>query len=56
VNAADALWQPVIQGNGVAVAGTPAAPCAADITNHGLNWAAGDPIGAVVQLSADTVF
>jgi len=56
VNAADALWQPVIQGNGVAVAGTPSAPCASDVTNHAVTWAAGDPIGAVVQLSADTVF
>jgi type IV pilus assembly protein PilA len=56
-NAADALWQPVILSTGAAAAGTPAAPCVANVTNgHPLAWAAGDPIGSPVQLSADAVF
>jgi type IV pilus assembly protein PilA len=55
-NAADALWQPVIAANGTASTAPPAAPCTADVTNHALTWAAGDPIGSPVQLSADAIF
>ncbi len=56
-NAADAIWQPVILATGAAAAGTPAAPCVANVTNgHALTWAAGDPIGSPVSLSADAVF
>jgi len=55
-----ALWQPQFDGAGALTAnGTPgAAPCSAvpDQTAHGLAWAAGDPIGQVVTLSADSIF
>ncbi len=56
-NAADALWQPVILATGAAATGKPPAPCVANIdAGHGYTWLAGDPVGAVVQLSADAVF
>lgn len=57
--AADALWQPVILQTGVAAAIPTAAPCVATtniVNGHSLSWAAGDPIGSPVQVSADAVF
>jgi type IV pilus assembly protein PilA len=53
-----ALWQPQFNAAGAATTAPPAAPCtvAPDLTLHALAWAAGDPIGQVVQLSADSVF
>jgi type IV pilus assembly protein PilA len=54
------LWQPQIGANGqpTAAGAPPAAPCAGnvDVINHALGWVVGDPIGQVVQLSADSVF
>ena len=57
--AADALWQPQLAANGSPTTnGTPAvAPCGTvDVSVHGNSWGAGDPIGQVVQLSADSSF
>ncbi len=55
-----AVWQPVLNALGAATTLPPNAPCAGavDIANHtgGLVWQAGDPIGQVVQLSADSIF
>lgn len=54
------LWQPQLAPNGAPTPGgaPPAAPCAGAVntTNHALAWAAGDPIGQVVQLSSDSIF
>jgi len=56
--AGDALWQPQLNAAGAWAVAPPAAPCAAapDVTLHALAGAAGDPIGQVVSLSADSVF
>jgi type IV pilus assembly protein PilA len=52
------LWQPVLNALGAATTNPPPAPCAGavNVGNHALAWAAGDPIGQVVQLSADSIF
>jgi type IV pilus assembly protein PilA len=55
--AGDAWWQPQIGANGGAVTSPPAAPCTVDFGAHAAAWSAGtDPMGQVVQLSADSVF
>ena len=53
-----ALWQPVVNAAGTVTNVPPAAPCAGavNVQNHALAWAAGTPMGQVVQLSADSVF
>ena len=58
VLAADALWQPVLGANGAITQAAPPAPClgAVDVTNHILAPVLNDPMGQVVQLSADAVF
>jgi type IV pilus assembly protein PilA len=56
--AGDALWQPVLSAGGTASTSPQAAPCAKtpETGAHGTSWAAGDPIGQVVTLSADAIF
>jgi type IV pilus assembly protein PilA len=59
VAAADAWWQPQINAAGAVVAAPPPAPClaGANVVIHALAFvAADDPMGQVVQLSADSVF
>ncbi len=61
VFAGDALWQPLIRGNGTEGQAAPDAPCpgAVDIGNHLLTFtfgAVGNPPGQVVQVSKDSVF
>jgi type IV pilus assembly protein PilA len=62
VLAADAFWQPQLAATGApTTAGAPpAAPCSEGAPNYDLHstaWVAGtDPIGQVVQLSADSAF
>ena len=58
VVAGDALWQPLLGPTGAASTAPPAAPCstAPDYTLHAAAWAAGDPIGQTVTLSADSAF
>lgn len=56
--AADALWQPVLSAGGTASTLPQDAPCShtPDVVQHPVAWTDGNPIGQVVQLSADSVF
>ena len=58
VLAANALYQPVVNATGAVTQQPPAAPCAGavNLTLHPLAYQANDPMGQVIQLSADSIF